>query len=160
MRRSSAGCAPRGSPSPEACTRRRRRNTSASAIWGRRAPASCSPPSAPSSAPCRRAVTASSRAPASPRPRRCSSALLELPVDLGGAGARLVARVGKIAHLEERPDLDLTVLERGALEPLDRLLLRLHVDEPVAGDQLLGLGEGAVGHRALLPRVGDARALR
>src|SRR6185312_17308761 len=40
-------------------------------------------------------------------------------------------------------------LERGALEPLDRLGPRLHLPQPETGDQLLALGERAVDHRAL-----------
>src|SRR5262249_5334879 len=48
---------------------------------------------------------------------------------------------GEVLELEELPDLDLTLLSRAvgsrrALGPLDRLFPGLHLDEPVAGDQL------------------------
>ena len=65
------------------------------------------------------------------------------------------SKSGGVEHL---PDLD---LGRAAEEPLDRLLFRLRLDHPEAGDELFRLGEGAVDHRPLA--VGpdlDPRALR
>ena len=50
--------------------------------------------------------------------------------------------------------------DRAARRPLDRLLLRLHLDQPVAADDLLRLGERAVDDRGLAARERDARALR
>ena len=47
-----------------------------------------------------------------------------------------------------------------ALDPFDRLFLRLHLPQPEAGDQLLGLGEGPVDHGPLVAGELDARALR
>src|SRR5207248_3015240 len=44
-------------------------------------------------------------------------------------------------------------------DPLDRLFLRLDLPQPVAGDELLRLGEWAVDHRALAAREPHACAL-
>src|SRR5437667_1045762 len=75
-------------------------------------------------------------------------ALLLLPE----LGSELGAEVRRLEHLT---DLDLGLCARhrirAALYPFDRLLLLLHLDQPKAGDQLLGLGEGTVDHRALVP---------
>src|SRR5215212_5310371 len=49
---------------------------------------------------------------------------------------------------------------RNPLHPLDRLLHRLDLPDPVAGEQLLGLGEWAVDHLALVARELDANAFR
>src|SRR5262249_59396163 len=50
----------------------------------------------------------------------------------------------EVLHLEERPNLDLRLLSgkgiRAALDPIDRLVDRLHLPQPVSGDELLGLG--------------------
>src|SRR5262249_33573505 len=60
----------------------------------------------------------------------------------------LVAQLGaeiraEVLGLEHAPDLDLLValLEGRAADPLDRFLHRLHLPEPEARDQLLGLRE-------------------
>src|SRR6185295_1707103 len=74
----------------------------------------------------------------------------------------------ELLELEHPAQLDLGLgaglwigLERDPLGPLDRLLARLDLDDPVAGDQLLGLGERAVDHLALAAgREPDPRALR
>src|SRR5262249_20759072 len=69
----------------------------------------------------------------------------------------------EILELEKLADLDLAVaLVRigAALDPLDCLCERLDLEDPIAGDQLLGLGEWAIDHGALCPGVPDARALR
>src|SRR5215217_5999884 len=71
--------------------------------------------------------------------------------------------VAEILQLEELAELDLAVpLIRigAALHPLDRLGLVLDLDDPVAGDQLLGLGEWPVDHGALAAFETDARTLR
>src|SRR5688572_29616934 len=53
-------------------------------------------------------------------------------------------RVTEVRRLRDLANLDLTLLEWRALEPLDRLVLRLRLDQPKAGDQLFGLGERSV----------------
>src|SRR5580704_14550995 len=53
----------------------------------------------------------------------------------------------EVRRLEDLADLDLAALLVGvgaALHPLDRLLLRLDLPDPVARDELLRLGERAV----------------
>ena len=78
-------------------------------------------------------------------------AQLVLPApDLAGRVA-----LGELGRLEDLTDLHLgAAVERRPLEPLDGLFLRLHLPEPEAGDQLLGLGEGAVDDgRASRPRT-------
>src|SRR5437016_12236701 len=66
----------------------------------------------------------------------------------------------KILGLEHLADLDFFILERGALQPFDRLFLRFHLPHPKARDQLLGLGEWAVDHGRLPTREPDPRTLR
>src|SRR5439155_104343 len=68
----------------------------------------------------------------------------------------------EIFRLEHLADLDLALPFHGvgaALDPLDRLFLGLHLDQPEPGDQLLGLGERPVDDGALGARELDARAL-
>src|SRR3954462_7341451 len=78
-------------------------------------------------------------------------AALGAPPLLGLARPAL-ERVAEVRRLVHPPDLQRDpVAERGALHPLDRLLLGLGLDDPEARDHLLALGEGAVGHDALLP---------
>src|SRR5690348_238938 len=58
--------------------------------------------------------------------------------------------LAEILGLEYLPDLHFgAVVERCALQPFDGLFLRLALPQPEAGDQLLGLGEWAVGDGAL-----------
>src|SRR5262245_44283233 len=90
-------------------------------------------------------------------------ALRELLLEL----ARLVHRFAgsEVVQLEQLANLDLAfgslaVGSGRALRPFDRLLLRLHLDQPVAGDQFLRLGEGPVDDGALPSGELDARALR
>src|SRR3979490_883672 len=75
--------------------------------------------------------------------------------------ADLASRVAgsEVRRLEDLPDLDLGILAGSALEPLDGLLLRLHLPEPEAGHQLLRLREGSVDHRLLAPGEPDPGAL-
>src|SRR5687768_6242094 len=67
--------------------------------------------------------------------------------------------VSEVLGLEDRTDLDHAVLVVGVrdpLDPLDRLVERLHLQDPVAGEQLLGLGERAVDHLPVAARELDA----
>ena len=83
-----------------------------------------------------------------------------LRLALAQLGGELVAEV---LGLEHRPDLDHAVIAVGVrdpLDPLDRLVERLDLPQPVARQQLLGLGERAVDHLALAARERDADALR
>src|SRR5437773_1333034 len=68
-------------------------------------------------------------------------------------------RITEIVRLEHLANLHFTFLERGPFQPLDGLAERLHLPQPETGDQLLGLGEGAVDHRPLAAGEPDARAL-
>src|SRR6266571_3693613 len=89
--------------------------------------------------------------------------LLEVLLHFAKALDRL-ART-EILELEELPDLDLAFLavDGGigkAPRPLHRFFPRLHLDDRVAGDELLRFGERSVDHGALRSRVLDAPALR
>src|SRR5512143_2626806 len=70
----------------------------------------------------------------------------------------------EIVRLEHLPDLELRLAARegirGAFDPFDRLFSRFRLDQPEAGDQLLGLGAWSVDHRPLRSREPDARSLR
>src|SRR3712207_1567510 len=86
----------------------------------------------------------------------CASALMDLPlpgrVDLSAQALLGLAQLrrqvlAEVLGLEDLPDLDLRLAPhrvRAALDPLDRLLHGADLPQPEAGDQLLGLGEGAV----------------
>src|SRR2546422_244158 len=68
----------------------------------------------------------------------------------------------EIRRLEDLANFDLGLRASGigaALDPFDRFLLRLHLNQPEAGDQLLRLGEGPVDHGPLRSGELDARAL-
>ena len=68
-------------------------------------------------------------------------------------GRQLLAEV---LALEHRTDLHLdAAVERRALEPIDRLLDRLHLPEPEAGDDPLGLGKWTVDDRPVIMGSGD-----
>src|SRR4029453_9176556 len=67
--------------------------------------------------------------------------LADAPLLLAQLGGELLAEV---LFLEHRPDLDHALLEWRALQPLDCLVHRLDLPEPVTGDELLRLGERAV----------------
>src|SRR3974390_1801938 len=88
--------------------------------------------------------------------------LCQLLLQLARAVDRLAGT--EIFQLEQLTQLDLAirsfaVWSGGAFGPFDRLFLRLHLDQPVPGDQPLGLGQGAVDHDALASGKLDARAL-
>src|SRR5205809_3429581 len=100
-----------------------------------------------------------------PHCRRSSLLLLDSP--LGGLftqplllgselGRHVVAEVVRFEHLA---NLHLALLERGALQPRNRFVLRLDLPQPEPCDQLLGLGERTVDHRALLAGEPDASTL-
>src|SRR6266571_84155 len=88
--------------------------------------------------------------------------LLEVLLHLAKAIDRFAR--SEVLQLEELPDLDLgrPAVDGGigkTSRPLHRLFTRLHLDDGVAGDELLRLGEGPVHHGALATRVFDAPAL-
>src|SRR6266487_1781155 len=90
------------------------------------------------------------------RAGRRRPALRVLPGDLRAQALLLLLQLrgelgAEVLGLEDLADLDVAVLREGvgaALDPRDRLLLRLYLPEPEAGDQLLRLGERAVDHGA------------
>src|SRR5215218_284910 len=72
----------------------------------------------------------------------------------------------ELLQLEQLAQLDLPFglgltagLKREPLGPFDGLAHRLHLEDPVAGDDLLGLAEGAVDHGALAAGELDPNAL-
>src|SRR5829696_408721 len=72
-------------------------------------------------------------------------------------------RVAEILRLEDLPDLDLGLTlqrVRAFLDPVDRLLQRVHFEDPEAGEQLLGLGERTIDHGATGAREPHTRTLR
>src|SRR5260370_37881715 len=65
----------------------------------------------------------------------------------------------KVTILEYLANLDQAVFRQGAaLGPFYGLLLRLHLNDPEAGDDFLGFGEGAVGYDGLAAGHAEARA--
>src|SRR5690606_40757475 len=61
---------------------------------------------------------------------------------LGKAFDGLLDLGREVGRLEDLPDFDDLVVRGGAAScPCDRLVLRLHVDDPVAADRFLRLGE-------------------
>src|SRR5580692_10449151 len=69
-------------------------------------------------------------------------------------------RSGEILGSENRPDFDVGIGQhriRAALDPLDRLLDRAYLPQPITGNQFLGLRKRTVGHGARGP--GKAHAL-
>src|ERR1051325_4948580 len=91
--------------------------------------------------------------------------LLACSCDVHLAEALYRLALAKVVQLEQLAHLDLPFLPvQGrvgeAPRPLRRLFLGLHLDERVARDQLLRLGEGPVDHGALFPGVRDTPALR
>src|ERR687885_730136 len=66
----------------------------------------------------------------------------------------------EVLGLEHRANLDLRTAAEGCpLEPLDGLFHRPDLPDPVAGDELLGLGEGPVDHGLLVCREPHALPL-
>jgi hypothetical protein len=68
--------------------------------------------------------------------------------------------LAKVLELEHLPDLDLAVHERHPARPFDCFFLRLRLDQPEAGDELLRFRERAVDDRGLAARELDPGALR
>ena len=101
-----------------------------------------------------------------PRARPASVTARRSPPIAGRAPALLPSLVGEAAAavpvLEHLADLAHTLAHypEEALGQLDRLLLRLHLDDGKAGDQLLRLGEGSVGHGEFPSVDLDTGALR
>src|SRR5262249_37626613 len=72
-------------------------------------------------------------------------------------GSEILTEIGSFKY---RPNLDFrAAIERGALEPFDRLLDRSHLPHPVAGNQFLALGERPVDYGSRLARELDALSL-
>src|SRR5258708_10938974 len=96
------------------------------------------------------------------RSARLAALLLDLLAELLFPLRELAGGVAGSAvwRLEDLPDLDLGILEGGALEPFDRLFLRLHLPQPEPGDELLPLRKGPVDHGPLSLGELDPRALR
>src|SRR6187399_565229 len=79
------------------------------------------------------------------------------------ADLHLAKALDRVARWEVLEFKELTHLDLGpaavdgrvgeAPRPFERLLARTHLDQGVARDQLLGLGEGTVGHAAALTVV-------
>src|ERR1051325_882072 len=91
--------------------------------------------------------------------------LLACSCDVHLAEALYRLALAEVVQLEQLAHLDLPFLPvQGrvgeAPRPLHRLFLGLYLDERVASDQLLRLGEGPVDHGALFPGVRDTPALR
>src|SRR5215218_7875080 len=77
-----------------------------------------------------------------------------------GALVGVLHLLREVLHLEDPADLDPAVAVGAAACPLQRLLLRPRLDQPVAADDLLCLGEGPVGDRRLALAVeADAAAV-
>jgi hypothetical protein len=94
---------------------------------------------------------------------------LSAPLGLRPQLLLLLAQLGRqllaeVVGLEDGPQLDDPVragrVARDPLRPFECLLDRLHLPDPVAGEQLLRLGERPVDHLLLGAREVDARALR
>src|SRR5882724_13554700 len=84
-----------------------------------------------------------------------------------GAQARLVLaqfrrqRLAKILRRENLADLDLgAAVERGALHPVDGFIQRCGLDQPEAGDEVVGEVKWPASRRALSAGIFDARASR
>src|SRR5438094_650183 len=76
----------------------------------------------------------------------CPDALLLFPQ----FRSELRAEVGRLEYLAK---LNLGASVEGrALKPFDRLVLRFHLPQPVAGDQFFGLGKRPVSYRPLSSR--------
>src|SRR5579863_392381 len=68
--------------------------------------------------------------------------------------------IAKILRFEDLTNFDFAVAERSALQPLDRLRLRVHLPNPITCDQFPGLGKGTVDDAALVPGEPDTGTLR
>src|SRR5688500_2239122 len=68
--------------------------------------------------------------------------------------------VAEVIFLEDLANLDLALAEGRALQPVDRRFLRLHLDQPEAGDQIRSVAERAVGDGRLVAVGVDPDALR
>src|SRR6266536_2841478 len=98
-------------------------------------------------------------------PKRHWLALILLPCHLFAECLVMLHRgaFAEIFHLEELANLNLAVYfvrVRATLHPFDRLGNRFHLDNPVAGDQLLRFGKRPVDHSPLVAGKSDARGLR
>src|SRR5262249_8462097 len=114
--------------------------------------------SCPASPPCNpRSKIQNLRSSLAPALRPLLALPPEILIPLAVLGRHVLAEVLDLEHLA---NLDLCVLEGGALEPLDRLHHRLPLPQPEPGDELLGLGEGSVDDGFPAPREADPLAFR
>src|SRR5689334_9505279 len=90
--------------------------------------------------------------------RRSAPLLFELAEALHFLGVAEVLQLVELAHLD-LAHAALAGRVRVAAAPFQGLLARFHLDDGVAGDEFLGLGEGAVDETALLALVFDAPAV-
>src|SRR6266568_5081563 len=86
-----------------------------------------------------------------------SQAFLLLP-ELGRELGAEILRLEHLSNLDHRLFAGYGI--GTALDPLDRLFLRLDLPQPEAGDQLLCLGKRPIDDRSLRAGEADARALR
>ena len=106
------------------------------------------------------------RAPGPPGRSILSSEVgLDLLADAGLLLAQLRREgLAEVVVLADPPDLELEsarrAAERSLLDPLDRLLARVDLEQPPPGDQLLALGERAVDHARPVAVEADLEALR
>src|SRR6476660_1669323 len=99
---------------------------------------------------------------------RYASSITRLRGHLRALALVLLAQLGRelsaeVIGLEHLANLDLRLPGHrvgAALDPFDRLFLGTDLPDPVAGDQLLRLGERTVDHGSFLTRELDSRALR
>src|ERR1700730_17673662 len=66
----------------------------------------------------------------------------------------------KVSWFKNLADLDLGVLHGGAFDPIDRLLLGLHFENPVSGDEFLRFGKRTIDDGRFAVRKLDPRPLR
>src|SRR5882757_1184547 len=90
------------------------------------------------------------------RRRELALALPDLGLHVGESRRGLLDIGREIREFLHLADFDHFILRGGAARgPFDRLLLRLHLDHPVAPQYLLRLGERTVGHQWLAAGKGD-----
>src|ERR1700687_3612503 len=70
-------------------------------------------------------------------------------------------RLAEILRIEDLANFDFgAAVERRALHPFDRLVPRLHLNQPETGDKVAGHGERTMAHAGLFSRIFDPGAFR